>query len=188
VANEPWDAHILVMQGMERLSETVSERNQRREAEIAETLQGEATRHDAAIKNMHRLRALRLERDHKAFRIHHHRDLGRSCDCVSCLSAKILEGTAVACPDSRNLSPKLLTLSMCSKRGRQHTMANDLFIHHAVSGGAERSCPFKSLNEAIHKACALLRTHGPTAIVSIHDNRHVIMGGDEVRKLCEAEQ
>jgi hypothetical protein len=70
----------------------------------------------------------------------------------------------------------------------EHTMANDLFVHHAVSGGAERSGPFKSINEAIQKACALLRTHGPTAIVSIHDNGHVIMGGNEVRKRCEAEQ
>ena len=67
-------------------------------------------------------------------------------------------------------------------------MANDLFVHHAVSGGAERSGPFKSINGAIQKACALLRTHGPTAIVSIHDNGHVITGGDEVRKRCEAEQ
>jgi hypothetical protein len=64
-------------------------------------------------------------------------------------------------------------------------MANDLFVHHAVSGGAERSGPFKN---AIRKACALLRTHGPTAIVSIHDNEHVIMGGNEVRKRCEAAQ
>jgi hypothetical protein len=61
VANEPLRAHILAMQDMERFSETVSERNQRREAEIAEALQGEARRRDAAIKNMHRLRALRLE-------------------------------------------------------------------------------------------------------------------------------
>jgi hypothetical protein len=65
-ANEPWDAHILAMQDMERFSETVSERNRRREAEIAEALQGEARRHDAAIKNMHRLRALRLERGQTA--------------------------------------------------------------------------------------------------------------------------
>jgi hypothetical protein len=71
---------------------------------------------------------------------------------------------------------------------RQHTMANDLFVHHEVSGGAARSGPFKYLNEAIQKACALLRTHGPTAIVSIHDNEHVIMGCNEVRKRCEAEQ
>src|SRR5690349_4728924 len=48
------------MQDMERFSETVSECNQRREAEIAEALQGEARRHDAAIKKMHRLCALRL--------------------------------------------------------------------------------------------------------------------------------
>jgi hypothetical protein len=67
-------------------------------------------------------------------------------------------------------------------------MPNDLFVHHAVSGGAERSGPFKNLNEAIRKACALLRTHGLAAIVSIHDNEHVIMSGNEVRKRCEAER
>jgi hypothetical protein len=48
VANEPWDAHILAMQDIKRFSETVSERNQRREAEIAEALQGEARRHHAS--------------------------------------------------------------------------------------------------------------------------------------------
>jgi hypothetical protein len=52
--------------GYGRFSETVSERNRRREAEIAEALQGEAARHAATIRNMHRLRALRLERDRKA--------------------------------------------------------------------------------------------------------------------------
>jgi hypothetical protein len=67
-------------------------------------------------------------------------------------------------------------------------MANDLFVHHAVGGGAERSGPFQSINEAIQKACALLRTHGPSAIVSIQENGHVIMGDSEVRKRCEAEQ
>jgi len=46
----------------EGLSETVSERQQRIETAIAEALQCEAERHEAAVKNMHRLRALRLER------------------------------------------------------------------------------------------------------------------------------
>jgi len=39
------------------------DRNQRREAEINEALKQEAARHAAAIKNMHRLRALRLAQD-----------------------------------------------------------------------------------------------------------------------------
>ena len=56
----------MTVQDTERFSETVSERNQRREAEITEALRGEARRHDAAIKNMHRLRALRLERGQTA--------------------------------------------------------------------------------------------------------------------------
>jgi hypothetical protein len=47
------------------LSETFSERQQRIEAAITEALQREAERHAAAVKNMHRLRALRLERDRK---------------------------------------------------------------------------------------------------------------------------
>jgi hypothetical protein len=50
----------------ERFSETVSERKERLEAEISQALQQEAERHEAAIKNMHRLRALRLARDQKA--------------------------------------------------------------------------------------------------------------------------
>jgi hypothetical protein len=60
--------HIIAMQDMERFSESVSERQKRIETSISEALQREATRHDAAVKNMHRLRALRLERDQKAKR------------------------------------------------------------------------------------------------------------------------
>jgi hypothetical protein len=44
-------------------SEATLDRNQRREAEINEALKQEAARHAAAIKNMHRLRALRLAQD-----------------------------------------------------------------------------------------------------------------------------
>ena len=62
VANEALHPHINGMQDTERFSETVSERKQRVEAAISEALQREATRHEAALKNMHRLRALRLER------------------------------------------------------------------------------------------------------------------------------
>ena len=56
------------MQDVERFSETVSERKQRLEISISEALKREAARHDAAVKNMQRLRALRLERDQKAKR------------------------------------------------------------------------------------------------------------------------
>jgi len=42
---------------------------QRRETEIHDALRQEQTRHDAAVKNMHPLRALRLERDQKAKRM-----------------------------------------------------------------------------------------------------------------------
>ena len=46
--------------------ETVFERNQRRDAEINEALKQENARREAAVKNMYRLKALRLERDQKA--------------------------------------------------------------------------------------------------------------------------
>jgi len=41
-------------------------RNQRREAQINAALKQGATRHEAAIKNIHRLRAVRLARDGKS--------------------------------------------------------------------------------------------------------------------------
>ncbi len=44
------------------VAETVFERNQRREREIGDALRLEEERHAAVIKNMHRLRALRLSR------------------------------------------------------------------------------------------------------------------------------
>jgi len=44
-------------------AETVFEREQRREKEIKDALKLEAQRHEAAIKNMQRLRALRLARE-----------------------------------------------------------------------------------------------------------------------------
>jgi hypothetical protein len=47
------------------VAESLFSRNQRREAEINEALQQEAARHEAALKNMQRLRALRLARDAK---------------------------------------------------------------------------------------------------------------------------
>jgi hypothetical protein len=47
------------------VAESVFDRAQRREREISEALKLEEVRHAAAIKNMHRLRALRLERDAK---------------------------------------------------------------------------------------------------------------------------
>jgi hypothetical protein len=47
------------------LGESVFDRNRRREAEVNEALKQEAVRHEAAVKNMQRLRALRLARDSK---------------------------------------------------------------------------------------------------------------------------
>jgi hypothetical protein len=44
-------------------AESVFAREQRREKEISSALKLEAHRHEAAVKNMHRLRALRLDRD-----------------------------------------------------------------------------------------------------------------------------
>jgi predicted transcriptional regulator len=45
------------------IAETIFDRNQRREAEINDALAQEVARHAAVVKNMHRLRALRLSRD-----------------------------------------------------------------------------------------------------------------------------
>jgi hypothetical protein len=53
------------MSDTQQHSETVFERNQRREAEINDALKQEYARREAAVKNMYRLRALRLERDAK---------------------------------------------------------------------------------------------------------------------------
>jgi hypothetical protein len=47
------------------VAETVFDRNKRREAEINDALRQEQARHDAGVKNMHRLMALRLARDTK---------------------------------------------------------------------------------------------------------------------------
>ncbi len=47
------------------VAETVFDRNKRREAEINDALRQEQARHEAAVKNMQRLRALRLARDTK---------------------------------------------------------------------------------------------------------------------------
>jgi hypothetical protein len=46
--------------------ESAFDRNQKREAEINEALKQEAARHAAVVKNMHRLRALRLAREEKS--------------------------------------------------------------------------------------------------------------------------
>lgn len=48
------------------VAETVFERNQRRETEITQALRQEEARRAAVIKNMHRLRQLRLQRDEKS--------------------------------------------------------------------------------------------------------------------------
>lgn len=44
----------------------IEERKRQLAKAISEALQHETGRHNAAVKNMHRLRALRLERDQKA--------------------------------------------------------------------------------------------------------------------------
>jgi hypothetical protein len=53
------------MSDTKQLAESVFDRNQRREAEINDALRQEAARHAAVVKNMHRLKALRLEREKK---------------------------------------------------------------------------------------------------------------------------
>ena len=63
-ANEALHPHIVAME--ERKND--ADRRRQLELAISEALQQEAARHEAAVKNMHRLRALRLERDQKAKR------------------------------------------------------------------------------------------------------------------------
>ena len=46
-----------------KTAESQFERNIRREMEIEDALKQEQARHEAAVKNMHRLKALRLARD-----------------------------------------------------------------------------------------------------------------------------
>ena len=48
------------------VAESVFQRNERREAEINAALKQENARREAAVKNMYRLKALRLERNQKA--------------------------------------------------------------------------------------------------------------------------
>jgi hypothetical protein len=48
------------------IAETLFDYNKRREAEISDALKQEEARHAAVIKNMHRLRALRLSREGKS--------------------------------------------------------------------------------------------------------------------------
>jgi hypothetical protein len=48
------------------VAETVFERNQRREVEINDALKQENARRETAVRNMYRLRELRLQRDKKA--------------------------------------------------------------------------------------------------------------------------
>jgi hypothetical protein len=57
------------MAGEQReVAESIFERGQRREREVNDALKQEYARREAAIKNMHRLRALRLERNQGAER------------------------------------------------------------------------------------------------------------------------
>jgi len=56
-----------------QIAETIFERTQRREKEINDALKQAYARQEAAITNMHRLRALRLERDQKTETAHDRR-------------------------------------------------------------------------------------------------------------------
>ena len=48
-----------------QVAESIFDRNKRRESEINDALKQESARHDAAMKNLQRLRALRIEREQK---------------------------------------------------------------------------------------------------------------------------
>jgi hypothetical protein len=57
------EGHFMPDTSQREVTESVFERNQRREAEINNALKQEAARREDVIRNMHRLRALRLARD-----------------------------------------------------------------------------------------------------------------------------
>jgi hypothetical protein len=64
-------------------------------------------------------------------------------------------------------------------------MAREFYVRRVVSGGPESWGPHSNLNDAMEKACELLKIHGPAAIVSIEDDMgFVVMGGGEVRARC----
>ena len=59
----PLEKVFMLTAQQREVAETTFDRNRRREIEINDALRQEQARHDAAVKNMHRLRALRLARD-----------------------------------------------------------------------------------------------------------------------------
>ncbi len=59
------DRTLMTDTNARKRAESLFDRETRREAEIADALKQEQARHDAAIRNMRRLRALRLSRDVK---------------------------------------------------------------------------------------------------------------------------
>jgi len=65
-------------------------------------------------------------------------------------------------------------------------MAREFYVRRAVSGGPESWGPYSNLNDAMEKACELLKIHSPAAIVSIEDDMgFVVMGGGKVRARCQ---
>jgi hypothetical protein len=60
------------------VAESAFEKNKRREAEINTALRQEQARHEAAVKNMHRLRSLRMQRDAQKGALRVERDARKS--------------------------------------------------------------------------------------------------------------
>ncbi|MFZ0152173.1 MAG: hypothetical protein WBG18_02010 [Xanthobacteraceae bacterium] len=56
---------FMLLTKQREVAETIFDRNKRREAEINDALKQDQARHEAKIKNMQRLRELRLARDAK---------------------------------------------------------------------------------------------------------------------------
>jgi hypothetical protein len=68
----------------------------------------------------------------------------------------------------------------------ERAMAREFYVRRVVSGGPESWGPHSNLNDAMEKACELLKIHGSAAIVSIEDDMgFVVMGSGEVRIRCE---
>jgi hypothetical protein len=61
----PTEKEAFMSQRDRKAAEATFDKRQKRESEIAEVIKQEDARRDAAVKNMQRLRALRIERDAK---------------------------------------------------------------------------------------------------------------------------
>jgi hypothetical protein len=64
-------------------------------------------------------------------------------------------------------------------------MAREYIVHYAVSGGIEEHGPYQNEDTAVAVGCALLKTHGPAAVVSIVDDKNdTFQDGASLEERC----